>query len=31
VLTLADRLGPMLTALHGGSTPAGQQPSASTR
>ena len=31
VLTLADRLGPMLTALHGGSTPTGQQPSASTR
>jgi hypothetical protein len=31
VLTLADRLGPVLTALHGGSTPAGQQPSASTR
>lgn len=31
VLTVADRLGPMLTTLHGGSTPVGQQPSASAR
>ena len=31
VLAVADRIGPMLTAVHGGSTPISVQPSASER